>query len=88
METISLEKKLVELKIKIELLEQDNSNLRRDLLDRLQFNKMMVEDKLRLLYKLDELENRVKILEEKPVLREPAKLSFLEHCERKLRGVS
>lgn len=54
-----IEKKLVEYRNKIDLLEQENSDLRRDIVERITFNKLMLDSRLELIHRIVELEDRV-----------------------------
>jgi len=72
METVSLEREVVKQRNKIDLLEQENSDLRRDLVERIVFNKLMLDSKVDLYSKdrdtnarIDKVEKRLVDLEEK-----------------------
>lgn len=70
---IELERQVVQQRNQIDLLQQENQELKMDLENRSEFNKLILQDRNRisndvaqLETRLDSLEARVKVLENKP----------------------
>jgi|GEM_PF-4557061 len=67
METVSLEREVVRQRNKIDLLEQENSDLRVDLVERIKFNRLMLDSKLDLYNENRDTNLRIDKIEKKLV---------------------